>query len=184
MDFKETYKKYLDGTATDEERAFVEAEIERARLVNSEIIAVANGAQKKNTESVKPKKKKGFRYTLKLIIISIVVFVVASLITFAALYSITLSNAFDNIKVEPEEAKVAALEEAYREAKYHYGYDGPMEMLVMGERPDTRELVFKLPLSKCHYVYDFEFVAGNIELDVQVNSTTGNCVITDIDKLD
>lgn len=183
MDFKETYKKYLDGTATDEEKAFVEAEIERATLVNSEVIAAAKGSEKK-AEEPKPKKKKGFRHTLKIIIISVVVFVVASLITFVTLYSITFSNALDNIKVEPEEAKVAALEEAYKEAKYHYGYNGPMEMLVAEQEFDTRELVFKIPLSKCHYVYEFEFVAGNIEIDVQVNSTTGNCVITDIDKLD
>ena len=181
MDFKETYKKYLDGTATDEEKAFVESEIERARLVNSEVIAATKVSETKPQET---KKKKSFRHTLKTIIISVVVFVIASLITFATFYSIIFSNALDNIKVKPEEAKAAALEEAYKEAKYHYGYNGPMEMLVAEQELDTRELVFKIPLSKCHYVYEFEFVAGNVEIDVQVNSATGNCVITGIDKLD
>ena len=61
MDFKETYKKYLDGTATDEEKAFVESEIERARLVNSEVIAATKVSETKPQET---KKKKSFIFRL------------------------------------------------------------------------------------------------------------------------
>ena len=182
MDFKETYKKYLDGTATDEEKSFVEAEIERARLVNNEVISAT--AEKKSAENVKKSKKKSFKLTLKIIIISIVVFAIVSLAAYATIFFVSVDNAVDNMKVEPEAAKMAALEYTYVYARDHYGYSGSMEMLVADHSLDSRELVFRFPLDKCYYVYEFEFIADNLEFDVQVNSSTGMPYIVDIDKID
>ena len=71
MDFKETYKKYLDGTATDEEKSFVEAEIERARLVNNEVISAT--AEKKSAENIKKSKKK-YQLTIAVILCMIIAF--------------------------------------------------------------------------------------------------------------
>ena len=184
MDFKETYKKYLDGTATDEEKAFVEAEIERAKLVNNEIITNTKAAEVKTASSEKSKKKKRLRQTIKTIIISVVVFLIISIIAFVTVYNISVSKAVKNINVEPEIAKESALEYAYMYARDHYGYSGSMEMIASTQEADSRELVFKLPLSKCYYLYEFEFIAGDTEFDVQVNSSTGMPYIKDIDKLD
>lgn len=181
MDFKETYKKYLAGTATDEEKAFVESEIEKAKLVNSEIIASSKAVQAAPEDKVKSKKKKSLRQTLKTIIICIVVFAIITLVAFGTVYGISVSNAIDNIKVQPEEAKEAALEYTYMYARDHYGYTGSMEMLVSELEPDSRELEFRFPLSKCYYVYEFEFIAGDREFDVRVNSTTGMPHFADID---
>jgi len=184
MDFKETYKKYLDGTATEEEKTFVEAEIEKAKIVNSEIIANTKTADNDSAEKKKAKKKKSLRQTLKTIIISLVVFMIISIVAFVALYNISVSNAVDNIKIQPEDARVEALDYAFMYARDHYGYSGSVEGIVSPHDMDTRELVFKLPLSKCYYVYEFEFIAGEYEFDIQVNSTTGMAHISDIDRID
>ena len=182
MDFKETYKKYLDGTCTDEEKSFVEAEIEKARLVNDAVISATE--TQKAPEIQLSRKKKSIKTTLKIIIISVVVFMVVSIIAYSAIYFTTINNAVDNMKVEPKEAKEIALEHTYMYARDHYGYAGSMEMLVADQSLDSRELVFRLPLSKCYYVYEFEFIAGNMEFDVEVNSSTGMPTIVDIDKID
>ena len=184
MDFKDTYKKYLDGTATDEEKTFVEAEIERAKLVNNEIISNAKVEEAKPAVNSTQKKEKSLRQTIKTIIISIVVFLIVSIIAYATVSGISVSNAVDNIKVQPEVAKEDALEYAYMYARDHYGYSGSMEMLISVQESDSRELVFKFPLSKCYYMYEFEFVAGDIEFEIHVNSSTGMPHLVDVDKLD
>lgn len=184
MDFKETYKKYLDGTATDEEKAFVEAEIEKAKLVNNEIITNIKPDAVKAEAKVKAKKKKSLRQTIKTIIICIVVFIIISLVAFGTVYGLSIPKAIDNIKVQPEEAKEAALEYTYMYARDHFGYTGSMEMLVSDQEPDSRELEFRFPLNKCYYVYEFEFIAGDREFDVHVNSTTGMPYFADIDIID
>ncbi len=182
MDFKEVYKKYVDGTANDEEKAFVEAEMERARKVNTEIIS---SSQKTNVETKKDNRRKKLKQTLKIIIVSTVVFLVISIIAFGTIFGLAVSNALDNIEVQPGEAKEKALEFSYIYARDHYGYTGSMEALNLDNHdPDMRELVFRVPFKKCHYVYDFEFLAGNMEFEVQVNSKTGMCTITDIDRID
>ena len=183
MDFKEIYKKYLDGTATDEETAFVEAEIEKASLVNGVIIE--NAKTNVNTDKKeKTKKKKTLRQTLKTIIICIVVILIISIVAFATVYNLSVSSAVDNIKVQPEDAKESALEYTYMYARDHYGYSGSMEQLLSGQEADVRDLMFKFPFKDCYYVYEYEFIAGNMEFDVHVNSSTGMPYIVDIDRLD
>ncbi len=185
MDFKETYKKYLDGTATDEEKVFVEAEMERARLVNAEIIASSGADQKSQDEAKKKKRKKRIKQTIKIMIVSAIVFIVISLIAFGTVFGISVSSAIDNLNVEPEEAKEMALEYSYIYARDHYGYAGSMEMIATeSDEMNIRELVFKVPFSKCHYVYGFEFLVGNMEMEIEVNAQTGMCTIKDIDRID
>lgn len=126
-----------------------------------------------------------FKQTLKIVIISTVVFLVISLIAFGVFFGLSVSNAIDNIKIEPGEAKEKALEYSYIYARDNYGYTNSMETLAIGSDDlDTRELVFGIPFSKCYYVYEFEFLAGTTEITVQVNSKTGICQITDIDVMD
>lgn len=184
MDFKETYKKYLEGTATDEEKTFVETEIERAKLVNNEIISNAKAEEAKPADNSTQKKKKRLRQTIKTIIISVVVFLIISIVAFFTVYNISVSKAVKNINMEPEFAKEAALEYAFMYARDHYGYSDSMEKIVSEPDSDSRELVFKFPLSKCYYEYEFEFIIGNREFDVRVNSSTGMPYLQDIDKLD
>ena len=84
MDFKETYKKYLSGEATDEEKQFVEREIEKARAVNAEILSASNIEIKTPEEKIKAKKKKSLKQTVKTIFISVIVFFVISTVIFGA----------------------------------------------------------------------------------------------------
>ncbi len=127
----------------------------------------------------------GLKQTIKIILISAIVFLVISIIAFCVVVGMSTSSALDNLSVKPEEAKEMALEHAYIYARDHYHYDGSMEAIASGSNEmNIRELVFKVPLSKCHYVYDFEFMVGNMEMDIQVNAKTGMCQITDIDRID
>lgn len=184
MDFKETYKKYLDGTATDEEKAFVESEMEKVRLVNDEIIAASVADVQSENEIRHQKRKKKIKQTLKIIIVSALVFIVIALIAFGTVFGISVSSAIDNLSIEPDQAREEAIEYAFTHARDHYGYTGSVEAITLKNNDMiSREFVFVFPLKKCHYVYEFEFLVGNMEMDIDVNTQTGMCTITDIDRM-
>jgi len=182
MDFKETYKRYLAGQATDEEKKFVENEIEKARAVNAEILASSNIEIKTPEEKLKAKKKKSFRQTIKTIVISVIVFFVISTIIFGVMGILAISNAKKNLSTDETQAVTLATEQAYIYARDNLNYAGAMEQMVL--KKETKELEWRIPFDRCHYSYDFEFVAGYTEIEIEVNASTGNIVITDVDRLD
>jgi len=181
MDFKETYKKYLDGTATEEEKAFVEAEIEKARMVNAEILS-SSDTEKISEEKLKAKKKKSLRQTIKTIIISLIVFAIVFVILIGSVGIFAITNAKKNYHTDENQAVSLALEQAYIYARDNLHYAGSMEQMVI--KRETKELEWRFPLRKCHYSYEFEFIAGYTEIDITVNADTGRAVITDVDRLD
>lgn len=182
MDFKETYKKYLAGEASDKEKAFVEAEIEKARMVNAEILSSANAEIKTPEEKIKAKKKKSLRQTIKTIIISVIVFAIIFVILVGAVGILAISNAKNNLKTDETQAITAATEYAYIYARDNFAYAGSMEQMVV--KRETKELELHFPFNNCHYSYEFEFVAGYTEIDVEVDASTGICRITDVDRMD
>ena len=182
MDFKETYKKYLAGEATDEEKQFVEREIEKARAVNAEILSASNIEIKTPEEKIKAKKKKSLKQTVKTIFISVIVFFVISTVIFGAVGIVAISNAKKHLGTDENQAISIATEQAYIYARDNLNYAGSMEQMVV--KKETKELEWRFPLDKCHYSYEFEFVAGYTEIEMEVNANTGSVTITDVDRLD
>lgn len=182
MDFKETYKKYLAGDATDEEKAFVEAEIEKARTVNAEILKASEIKPETPEEKIKAKKQKTLRQTIRTIVISVIVFFVISTIMVGAVGVIAISNAKKNLNTDENQAITLATEQAYIYARDNLQYAGSMEQMAV--KKETKELEWRFPFKNCHYSYEFEFMAGYTEIEVVVNADTGKASITDIDRLD
>ena len=151
-------------------------------MVNSEILAAANAEVVTPEEKAKAKKKKSLRQTVKTIIISALVFFVISTISMWTVGFIAISNAKDNLKVDETQAIGLATEHTYIYARDNLNYAGSMEAMTV--KSEIKEIKYSFPLKKCRYIYEFEFVAGYTEIEVEVNSANGNVNITDIDRLD
>ncbi|MBE6673213.1 MAG: hypothetical protein E7599_06810 [Ruminococcaceae bacterium] len=178
MNFDQVYEKYLNGTATEEEKAYVEAEIAKAKKL-SEIIDSLEAKrviESADTEKVKAatrtmKKKFGLRAAL----ISLLVLVILGL-------SITVSI-LGYVNLKAHNAAEYDKQECFELAKKCVNDHGDVlstDLAVVEWDRDLRIVNGKL--SKAIYVYEIEVRKGTVEYEVEVNSRTGEAVIVDVDR--
>ncbi len=179
MNFEEAYKKLRDGTATDEEAAFVARELENIRKISA-ILDNPDlndpGIGKAEMEAVQ-KARQAFNH--KTLIRTIVV-VVSSLLVIAAIVCAILfipSNisAAGKVKLSKEQAVEAAyvclVDEVGEEQAKHFYIDYA-----------HRHLRYVGNVFDAIYVYKIEYEDANgREYEIEVNSNSGYTVIRDID---
>ena len=178
MNFDQVYEKYINGTATEEEKAYVEAEIAKARKL-SEIIdsmdakkVIEPADSDKVRNATKTMKKK---FGLRVLIISVSVLLI---LTLAIAGSIA---AYVNVKASgaAEYSKEECFELAKKSVNDHSDSVSTDLIIVEWER-DLRIVNGKL--SKAVYVYEIEVRKGYVEYEVEVNSKTGEAIIVDVDN--
>ncbi len=171
MDFESAYKKYMEGTATPEEAAFVEKEIEMAKKVTDIIDSKLPEISETGSEDIK-KVKKVFR--VKTLAISAAVALICVVVAVGAIlgsiFGVAISSAKKNQKYDETAAKAAVV--AYVNANSAvYGTNA-----VVTESERDLDLIFKLKES--HYNWEFEVKTDKGDYDFIVNTKNG-AVISD-----
>ncbi len=179
MNFEEAYKKLHEGTATDEEAAFVARELENVRRIRSILDHpdLSNpGISRAEIETVQKARKAFNRKTM----LRTIAVVLCSLLAIAAIVCSILfipSNvsASGKVKLSKEQAIDAActclVEELGEEQAKHFYVDYA-----------HRHLRYVGSIFDAIYVYKIEFEdAHGREYEIEVNSNSGYTVIRDID---
>ena len=179
MNFEEAYKKLRDGTATDEEAAFVARELENVRRISA-ILDNPHlsdpGIGRAEIETVQRARKAFNQKTL----LRMVAVVLCSLLAIAAVVCAILfipSNISASGKVRL--SKEQALDDAYACLTEEVGEEEAKHFYVDYAH---RHLRYVGNLFDAIYVYKIEYEdAHGREYEIEVNSNSGFTVIRDID---
>ena len=175
MDFEKAYKKFLDGTATDEEVQFVRTEIAKARKLTESIDNEATNVISEADGGAYKKAAK--KHSLKTILTTVVVAILAIAIIGGAavliVHSIRSNNADGNTRITREQARELAI--SYVEENYA---DVPGSIFV--EDIDC-DLESGFDIGKAYYEYSVELSKGSLEFEVEINGRTGEIIYVDVD---
>ena len=184
MDFKILYQKYLANACTPEEKAFVEAEIERAKAVSEEMFKEHTRIELTPAEDqdvLRARKKWNTATFVKTAVISVLSCVVVGCVTIAAVYGISISSANRNMKYDNQQAEQAVKEYIYQHAAANYSIPNASIDTVYVKEED-RDLEMKGPLRKSYYMIEYEAKLPGYSFEVEMNSRTGEITITDVDR--
>ncbi len=179
MNFEEAYQKLREGTATDEEAAFVARELENVRRISAILddpSLSAPGIQQAEVETVQKARKAFNSRTL----VRTVIIVLCSLLAIAAIVCAILfipSNisASGKLKLTKEQA----VEAAYACLVDEVGEDRAAAFSVDYAH---RHLRYTGGIFDAIYVYKVEFEnAYGSEYEIEVNGNSGYTVIRDVD---
>lgn len=176
MNFEKAFENYKNGTATEEERAFVESEIAKARKINEAIeeMDAKRAIESAESQDVKKaihqmKKKSGIRTA----VISFIVVLAVAIVTVGSLFIYVNATASGKAAYSKEQC----IEAAKLVVAEHIG-DSSKEIRVYDVERDLRFEYGKL--SSAMYVYEIEIGSGYTEYEVVVDSATGEARIVDI----
>ena len=178
MNFEDAYQKLREGTATDEEAAFVARELENVRKISAILDDPGlsdPGIQKAEAETVHRARKAFNRKTL----IRTIVIVLCSLLVIAAivcgiLFIPSTISASGKLKITKEQA----VEAAYACLVEQVGKEGAGTYYVDYAH---RHLRYVGGIFDAIYVYKVEFEdAHGREYEIEVNGNSGYTVIRDI----
>ena len=176
MNFEELYAKYINGSASEEEKRYVEEEIAKARKL-SEIIDSLDAKRVVDTadrETVKRARKKVSRRFLRTVIVTgISLILLTALLVSGAVFGIASYFASKGIEYSKSEAGDIA-----KRAVINYTDSRADEFVVVDI---DKELRINAKLSKSVYVYEVSVVCDGIEYELDVDPRSGRAVITDID---
>ncbi len=179
MNFEEAYRKLRDGTASDEEAAFVAGELENVRRISA-IIDAANisdpGIREAEERTVQRARREFNRKSLVRTLVTVLccIAVLGAMVCGLLFIPATIS-ASRQLELSREEAVDAArecLELQIGEDKAAGFY---LDYVF-------RELRYEGSIFRAVYVYDLEFedAFGN-EYEIKVNGKSGYALISDVD---
>ena len=179
MTFEDAYQKLREGTATDEEAAFVARELENIRKISAILDDPAlsdPGIEKAEAETVRRARKAFNRKTL----LRTVVIVVCSLLAIAALVCALLFIPSNLSASEKQKiSKAEAIEIAYAELVEQVGAEAAEQYYVDYAH---RHLRYAGSIFEAVYVYRIQFEDSfDNEYTMEVNANSGYTVIRDAD---
>lgn len=177
MNFDELYKKYKDNSATDEERAYVEAEIEKAKSI-SRILNTDEPERKEKTVKLsdvdiikRAKKKFNNKNTLKTIIIVCISLFVIGALTVGGIAAAIFISANRSMTVTEKEA----IEIARNIVAEHEGIEDT-DSIMVGD-VDT-DIEIRSNLFNSYFRYDIEVACDGYGYEVIINANTGYASIS------
>lgn len=179
MDFENTYKKYKDGVATEEETAFVEQELEKARKMTQIIDAYESKkaiSDDCDEDKVRRAQKKyAKKNTLKILLISVAVLLVSAAIILSAVFGTAFGSASRNCNYTKTQAEQIAL--AYVADNF-----GASTKIVLAK--SDKDIEYSSDLAHSVYVYEVKIYVGYFnEVEVKVNAATGRVVDVEISSI-
>lgn len=178
MDFEIAYQKYKDGTATADEKDFVEQELEKARKMTQIIDAyeskkaISDDCDEDRIK--KAQKKYAKKNTLKILLVSLVVLVVAAAIVLAAVFGTAFGTANANCNFTQTQAEQIAL--AYVADSF-----GTSKIILA---KSEKEIEYSSDLVHSVYIYEVKIYVGYLnEVEVKVDARTGRVVEIDIGSI-
>mgnify|MGYP002520866722 FL=1 len=177
MNFEEAYKKVADGTATDEEAAFVGREIVNAQRITALLSDDAPPRPVLETadEDTVRKARRAFnlRTTLRVIVIV--------LVSLGVIAGATLGIIFGTAGSAAKKSAVYSREEAVDLAgAYIADYTGKDAAAFVVHDVD-KKLDMGDGLSRSVRIYEVELRDGEKEYEVEVNAKSGYTMLTDLD---
>ncbi len=177
MNFEDAYKKLQEGTATDEEAAFVARELENVRKISALLENPSSDSiiAKADTDTVQKARK---TYNRKAIIRTITITVISLLLIAAVICGIifipSTRSAASKLKISSDEAISLG-----RSCMSEYIGEEAEEFYVDHM---YKHLEILNSLNNAVYIYRIEFENENgDEIDVEINSKSGYARITDVD---
>ncbi len=178
MNFEEAYKKYKDGTSTDEEREYVEGEIAKAKEINDLLKddepTVAEVATLDGERIKKAVKAFNYKAAARATIGVVVTLGILTAVALGVVFGISIYSANNSINYSEEQAVDLAKQSV---AKYVGTEIG--DNCVVKEA--DRELDLGNGLRQAIYTYDITLIVDNIEYEVEVSGESGYARIEDID---
>lgn len=177
MNFEEAYQKVVDGTATDEEAAFVGREIVNAQKVTA-LLEMNEPPRpllaETDTETVQRARKRHIlRTTIRIVVIVVVSLGVIAGATLGIIFGTAGHAAKKSAVLSRDEATEAAI-------AYIADYTGKDAQQFVVHDVD-RHLDMSDGLTKAERLYEVELRDGEREYEVNVNAVSGYVVITDVD---
>lgn len=177
MNFEEAYKKVQDGTATDEEAAFVGREIVNAQKVSALLDdrAPQRPALEPADEDTVRRARRAFnlKTTLRVIVIVIVSLGVIAGATLGIIFGTAGSAAKKSAVYSRDESVELAI-------RYIAAYTGRDAGGFVVHDVD-RKLDMSDGLTRSVRIYEVELRDGEKEYEVEVNAKSGYTVLTDVD---
>ena len=179
MNFDELYEKYKNGSASPEERAYVEEEIAKARRLSSILdeIDAKRVVETADRETVRRARKRfDKRMTVKIVSIVVACLLLVFTVTSASIFGIAASAAKNAQEYDISSASDRAL-------KCVSDYLHASGDLAVSDF--DRELDVKFPKLK-DSIYIYNITVSNskngIDYEIEVNSVTGASRLVDIDN--
>ncbi len=179
MNFEVVFEKYKNGTATEEERAYVEAEIAKARKLN-EVIGemdarrVVEPAEAPDVK--KAMKKMNKKNGIRIAVISFIVVVAIALATVGGFLLYVNSTASNNAKYGEKQCIQIAKDSVadYRELN---NLSSSKDKIDVGSVEKDLDFERYSKISSAYYTYEIEIRVGYDEYEVSVNSVTGRALV-------
>lgn len=188
MSFEKLYEKYLNGTASEEEIAYVEEEIAKARklgeileaaekskafgeseLTTKKILADADAEQVK-----KARKKHRIRSSLQILIITLASAAVIACCVVGAIFGTAIGAAKKQLKISEEQAKIIAVE------YYSANCSSSQSSGETYVKDFEKELEFTKNLKNSYYKYKLEVGRlGGYKIEIEIDSRTGAVTLID-----
>lgn len=183
MRFDELYEKYLSGECTEEEKRFVEGELAKAMIVNETVNGQRLELKPADDEKVqKVKKKFGVKMLLCAVVVTLILLLVVTGAVLGGVFGTAVGAAKNSDALGMDNAEARAIDFAYAYLTENGYFAGEKSALIVTER--EKDFKMTTPLKKSVYYYEYEIKADVYELDIEINSATGECKLKDFDTED
>lgn len=181
MNFDNAYDRFLAGTASEEEIAYVKSELNKLKKLEelmAEDRAPRPSLEKAEAEQYKKAKK---AYTMRTAVtvfaIVVLVFALAAAAICGGIYGTAYTSAKNSDNVDYATVRTIAADFAYEYAVNELKMTEPNVLVTEIEK----ELKMESPLKLSAYVYFAEVKVGRVELEIKIDAPTGTPVVIDID---
>ncbi len=175
--FEELYKKYQNGTATREERTYVEEELKRAQEVSETLGEVPQIAKASDNDVAKIKKT----FRLKTLIVSLVIAVVSIAVivgvVLGIVFGVSVPAARQNRNSEYDRAYAI-----YKVEEYHLSNVAKYGAFVRFDDGVDFDFEIESPLKDSYYKWELEVITDlGIEVTYHVSTKDGSVVLAHVD---
>ncbi len=176
MNFEELYEKYQNNTATEEERAYVESEIAKAKKLSAIIDEhdARHALEKADESTVKSSVKRFLKRTkIRVAIIVTAALILLFALTIGALAAIAAVKANENGKIDRNEA--IALCEDYMVREF------AADKNALRVEESGGEINFAHGFNRVFYEYEIEIEYQGRDYEFWVSGATGDIRLQEID---
>lgn len=194
MNYEEAFRHYKEGTATEEEKEFVQNELARARALSTlfddhGMNVTPPPIKEADKEEVKAAKKNLLWKKVLVGLLGVVVLLVVLAAALGGVFGAAAKYARDAIAVTRGDARLIAEEYAYQYA-VNYGrqpFEGENNFIAEYERDIDEKFMFENNIRDSYYVYridvtGYDAVNGTEwEFEIEVNTVTGVPAVHELD---
>lgn len=193
MNYEEAFRHYREGTATEEEKAYVQEEIAKAKalstLLDDEALAVKPAPIKEaDAKEVKEAKQQLIWKRVLAGLLSIVALLLILGAVLGGVFGSAAAYAKEAVVYSKGDATQIATVFAYNDAVAKFGFTGDIsDFYAESTREVDSKFNFEGNLKGSYYTYKVEVKGWSAdgweyEYEVEVNSKTGSCSVLELER--